>query len=139
VQLAAGREGPAEIIGADPRHDVVVLKTPETGASALPVRGEDLAAGDEVYAVGSPFALVGTVTRGIVSGYRVVDGKRLIQSDVTVQPGNSGGPLVDAAGNVIGLAVARITARGESTGLNFFVPIADAMASVGLKLETRQR
>ena len=57
---------------------------------------------------------------------------RYIQSDVGVQRGNSGGPLTDASGNVIGMTVFGVSARGATVGLNFFVPIEEALSSVGI-------
>lgn len=95
----------------------------------------------EVFAVGAPgdAKLAGTVTRGIVSAIRSVTpgGVELtmIQSGAIVHPGTSGGPLLDAAGNVAGIAVSAPALRGQTqAGVSYFIPIADALQYLNLKL-----
>jgi serine protease Do len=85
--------------------------------------------GEEVYAIGTPLShkLDVTVSRGIVSAYRDEGGLKYIQSDVQIHSGNSGGPLVDKEGNVVGIAVMGMTRGGVSQNLNFFVPISEAI------------
>jgi S1-C subfamily serine protease len=70
------------------------------------------------------------VTRGIVSAYRTIRGKRYIQSDVALLPGNSGGPLLDKSGRVVGIAVMGL----GGTSINFFVPIQEALGELGIVL-----
>ena len=72
-------------------------------------------------------------TRGAVRGYRSVDGMRYIQSDVGVQKSAGGGPLIDASGNVVGVTVTSIAPRGAAADSSFFVPIDDALSSVGIE------
>jgi S1-C subfamily serine protease len=134
IRLATGREMPAEVVATNPRRDVALVKTGESGFNALSLAQDEVPVGGEVYALGTPMSerLAATVTRGIVSGYRSVNGMRYIQSDVNVQRGNSGGPLTDAFGNVVGITVSGVAARGTAIGLNFFVPIEDALSSVGI-------
>ena len=78
--------------------------------------------------VGSPLdeSLSSTLTKGIVSAIREENKLKLIQSDVNVRPGNSGGPMINKDGEVIGITVSGIVINGQSQGLNFFIPIADA-------------
>ncbi|HEV7368834.1 S1C family serine protease [Arenibaculum sp.] len=123
-------------------RDVAVVKVPVPagGLPALPIRIRPLQVGEEVFAVGTPLRqlLAGTVTRGIVSSFRRARLTRLplIQADVSINGGNSGGPLVDGAGNLVGLTVAgyRAGEGGGDIGLNLFIPIADALAKLEVEL-----
>jgi S1-C subfamily serine protease len=72
-----------------------------------------------------------TVSRGIVSGVREEQQKRFIQSDVNVRPGNSGGPLVNKQGEVVGVTVSGLVINNDAQGINFFIPINDALQSMG--------
>jgi serine protease Do len=92
----------------------------------------------EVYTIGTPLdAKLGqTVTKGVVSGYREEYGQRMIQSDVNILPGNSGGPLLDRNGNVVGIAVSGMSSLGVGVGVNYFVPIEDALEALRIRLAT---
>lgn len=92
---------------------------------------------ETVYAVGSPLAedLSGSVTSGIISAKRNFEGYKWIQADVAISPGNSGGPLVNQNGSVIGISTAGYQPAGSQVGLNLFVPIGDAMDHLGIKVE----
>jgi S1-C subfamily serine protease len=135
VRFESGGEATATVLAVDARRDVALLRVDRGGTGGLPIRFDAPAIGAEVYAVGAPLdpSYSATVSRGIVSALRTIDGETWIQSDVNVQPGNSGGPLLDDRGNIIG-----ITSRGEPTdagtpsGINFFVPITDALTRLGL-------
>lgn len=135
VRFESGQEETAAVLAVDARRDVALLKISRSGTGGLPIRFDDPAIGAEVYAVGAPLdpSYSATVSKGIVSALRTIDGEGWIQSDVNVQPGNSGGPLLDDRGNIVG-----ITSRGEPTdagtpsGVNFFVPITDALDRLGL-------
>lgn len=132
----------AEVVGADPAADVALLRI--RGASGLPVaelgHAAGVAVGDDVVAIGNALALRGgpTVTRGIVSALgRTIDTPEgtmsgLIQTDASISSGNSGGPLVDAAGRVIGIntAVAASSRGTEAENIGFAIPIDQAMAVV---------
>ena len=72
------------------------------------------------------------MTKGIISGYREENNKTLIQSDVSIRPGNSGGPLVDKSGHVVGIAVSGIIINQASQSINFFIPIDDALKTLGI-------
>jgi serine protease Do len=140
IRLASGREIAGEVIVANRVRDVALVKVVESGLIALPIATVEPSIGSDVYAIGAPLdvKLATTVTRGIVSAYRVVDGQRMIQGDVTIQHGNSGGPLVDSAGNVVGISTSGRMNSSVSVGLNFFIPIGEALAAVGVGLdETR--
>ena len=135
LKIATGREILGEVVATNTARDVALIKAQDSGITPLAIGIGDLPIGNDVYAIGSPFTerLASTVTRGIISAYRTDDGARLIQSDVSVQPGNSGGPLTDGSGNVVGVAMKGVTVRGTMAGLNFFIPIDDALRSVGVE------
>ena len=125
------------VIRSDPVQDVALVKVENPPVKGLAVRSERLSTGSEVFAVGAPKGadLHGTVTRGIVSGYRQKpDGSQWIQSDTVINQGNSGGPLVDGQGRVVGLT-SWMFRSSMVTGLNFFVPIAEGMRAVGMGLK----
>lgn len=90
--------------------------------------------GSDVFAVGSPRdeKFRSTVSKGIVSGFREEQNKSYIQSDVNVLPGNSGGPLIDKAGSVVGIAVSGLFINNAPQGINFFIPINDALKSMSI-------
>ncbi len=126
VALSDGRVLPARIVGADAATDVAVLKVTADGLTAAPWGDSDeLDVGALVWAVGSPFGLQSTITFGIISakhrGNLAGDVYQdFLQTDAAVNPGNSGGPLVDAQGRVIGINTAIV---GESyRGVSFAVP-----------------
>ncbi len=137
VEVAPGRVAIGEVVARDPRRDVALVKVaiPATEPAALALALP--AVGSEVYAIGAPLSatLSDTVTKGIVSAIRrEPDGLVYIQADVDIQAGSSGGPLTDAAGNVVGMAVLGVQLAGGSIGLNFFIPIAEALQAVGLQV-----
>lgn len=135
IKLPTGRELVGEVVRTDRVRDVALIKSEPIGLTPMPVRRGEANIGDEVFALGSPLGerFNTTLTRGILSGYRTLDDKRFIQSDVAILPGNSGGPLLDAQGSVVGIAVAGLGARGIA-GMNFFIPIGDALAKLGVEL-----
>ena len=140
VQLATGREILGEVLAKNSRRDVALVQTERIGVPGLPIRETDLPIGSEVYALGSPLepTLDLTITRGIVSAYRFEDGMSWIQSDVNILPGNSGGPLVDVNGNVTGISTKGYVYRGSFAGLNFFVPIREALRVLNLQPRSSQ-
>lgn len=128
VKLTDRREFQAKVLGSDTRTDVAVLKI---DAKDLPVvklgSTRDLRVGEWVLAIGSPFGLENTVTAGVVSakGRSLPDsgGVAFIQSDVAVNPGNSGGPLFNARGEVVGINSQIYSRSGGYQGLSFAIPI----------------
>lgn len=140
IRLAGGFEVAGEVVRTDPVRDIALVKAPVTRVAALPIRIEAASVGEEVYAIGTPIdrSLAQTVTRGMVSASRmrpIAGGEislPIIQSDVVIQGGNSGGPLVDASGNVVAVSVSGV---GEyNSGTNFFIPIGDALERLGIRL-----
>jgi len=134
IQLSDGRRGSAVVIGADEVTDIAVLKTEMKDLVALEWGDSDeLQVGDLVWAVGSPFGLQKSVTSGILSAKerRGITGPRVIQeflqTDAAVNPGNSGGPLVNAEGKVVGINTAIIGPSYQ--GISFAVPSALARSS----------
>ena len=95
------------------------------------------AQGETVFAIGAPLdpGLQGTLTRGIVSANRVIKDQPFIQSDVGVTHGNSGGPLLNAQGEAIGVTVSGYEENGAPVGLNMFIPIGDALRALALEGE----
>ncbi len=135
VRLANGREVVGDVVKADAPRDVALVRLREGNLPAATLRLQaPPEVGVDVYAIGTPRreSLDTTMSRGIVSAYRDDRGQKLIQSDVQIHPGNSGGPLVDRDGRVVGIAVAGMLLGNASQNLNFFVPIDDAVASLGI-------
>lgn len=130
VRLTDNREFKAKLVGSDKRTDVALLKIDgntlpylKTGKSA------DIKAGQWVLAIGSPFALENTVTAGIISAKARDTGDYLplIQTDVAVNPGNSGGPLINMAGEAIGINSQIYSRSGGYMGISFAIPIDEAL------------
>lgn len=136
VRLATGRELVGEVIRSNKLRDVALVKTEPISVPPLVLRKGDLNIGEDVFALGSPLGHTfnTTLTKGILSGYRKIDEREFLQSDVTIFPGNSGGPLLDSKGCVVGITVAGIVAKGFS-GMNFFIPIGDALSKLAVEVE----
>jgi S1-C subfamily serine protease len=130
VRWADGFETTGEVVRRDDRRDVALVKTDAHGRRPLAMKSDAPRVGDTVYTIGAPSALQGTVTRGIVSADRALSGFSFIQSDAAVNPGNSGGPLLNEHGEVVGIA--DLSSRG-APGINFFVPIGDALMFLGVE------
>ncbi|WP_371820357.1 Do family serine endopeptidase [Verticiella alkaliphila] len=133
VTLADGREFKAEVIGSDQRTDVALLKVDIKDAPVLNIGDpKTLKKGQWVLAFGSPFGLDSTVTSGIVSaiGRDTGDYLPFIQTDVAVNPGNSGGPLIDMSGNVVGINSQIVSRSGGFMGISLAIPIDEAMRVV---------
>lgn len=125
VVLSSGVTLDARIEYEDAKFDLAILKVNGSGFKPLAIGSQDLIKpGAEVIAIGAPYSteLSHSVTRGIVSGIRLIEGQRLIQTDVTLNQGNSGGPIIDSNGKVIGIAVSGLKKEGLQ-GLNFAIPI----------------
>jgi serine protease Do len=141
VTLQDKREFKAKLLGADTRTDVALLKIDATGLPAARIGDSNkLRVGEWVIAIGSPFGLENTVTAGIVSAKGRETGEYLpfIQTDVAVNPGNSGGPLINMRGEVIGINSQIFTTSGAFAGISFAIPIDEAM-SVQQQLRTSGR
>ena len=130
VTLPDKREFKAKIVGADKRTDVAVVKIDATGLPAVRIGDVNrLRVGEWVMAIGSPFGLENTVTAGIVSAKQRDTGDYLpfIQTDVAVNPGNSGGPLINMRGEVVGINSQIYSRSGGFMGISFAIPIDEAM------------
>ncbi|RDK07139.1 DegQ family serine endoprotease [Cupriavidus lacunae] len=130
VTLPDKREFKAKLIGSDKRTDVALLKVEATGLPRLPLGDSNkVRAGEWVLAIGSPFGLDNSVTAGIVSakGRDTGDYLPFIQTDVAVNPGNSGGPLINLRGEVIGINSQIYSRSGGYMGISFAIPIDEAM------------
>jgi serine protease Do len=136
VRLATGRDLVGEVVRVDPLRDVALIKTEPPGVFPMAVRASDPAIGEDVYALGSPLGddFNSTLTKGILSGYRTLNNLRFLQSDVAILPGNSGGALLDKSGQVIGITVAGLGAKGLA-GMNFFIPIEDALSKLSVQIK----
>lgn len=133
VKLADGRSYKAILVGASPAHDLAVLKIAVDfkRPPAVPVgTSHGLRVGQKVFAIGNPFGLDWTLTTGIVSALdrslneeagNTID--HLIQTDAAINPGNSGGPLLDSAGELIGINTAIYSPSGANAGVGFAVPV----------------
>jgi serine protease DegQ len=138
-----GTESPAHVVGAQPENDLAVIMPdilPDDMQPAVLASTAGLLPGDDVIAVGFPFGIGPSVSRGVVSGLKRVlapeEGPKLenlIQFDAAANPGNSGGPLVNANGEVLGIVTAILNPSGLRTfaGIGFAVPIESAAGAVG--------
>lgn len=127
VKLQDRREFRAKVLGSDPRTDVAVLKIDAKGLPVAPIgKSKSVLVGEWVLAIGSPYGLESTVTAGVVSatGRSISDGSvPFIQTDVAVNPGNSGGPLFNTRGEVVGINSQIYSQTGGYQGLSFSIPI----------------
>jgi putative serine protease PepD len=143
VTFADGTPSVATIASADPTTDVATLGATTLPSVVVPVvlgASDRLSVGDNVIAIGNQLGLTGTTTAGVVSGFNrratVADGTvlaGLIQFDAAVNPGSSGGPLVNSRGETVGIvvALANPTTAGTFIGIGFAIPIATAVAAGG--------
>lgn len=143
VKLSDGREFTAEVVGSDEQSDVALLKIPATGLPTLRI-GDSAALkpGQWAIAIGSPFGLDHSVTAGIISAvgrsnrYAQQQYVPFIQTDVAINQGNSGGPLLNVRGEVIGINSQIFSASGGYMGVSFAIPIDLAMGAVKQLKET---
>ena len=133
IKFENGFEFPAEVISFDEEYDVALLKIKGSGFKGLPLNTNMAGVGTDVTAIGTPakIELGQTVTKGIISGKREIEGKIFYQTDVSVSPGNSGGPLINAKGEVIGIITWGLRGDGIQ-GLNFAIPISVALEKLGI-------
>jgi S1-C subfamily serine protease len=135
VKLATGREILGEVLRSNSKRDVALIKVEEGQMAPLPILDKDISIGEDVYAIGSPLdeTLQSTISKGIISSYRNIDENKYLQSDVNILPGNSGGPLIDNKGNVVGITASALTFSGAPSGLNFFIPIKEALLALQME------
>ncbi|MBL8745177.1 MAG: trypsin-like peptidase domain-containing protein [Phycisphaerae bacterium] len=158
VETYDGRVREAQVVGSDPRTDIAVIRVPDL-TNTLPLRratGQAVFVGDRVFAFGSPFGIKFSMSQGIVSGLGRSEAASLvgmrsgytnfIQTDAAMNPGNSGGPLVDARGRVIGMSTAIAnnveysfndrSPQGQSAGIGFAIPIETIESVVSQLMES---
>ncbi|MGP1281728.1 MAG: Do family serine endopeptidase [Parasphingopyxis sp.] len=132
VTLSDRTEYEARIVGRDPSSDLAVLKIDGNNLPFVQFGdSDDLRVGDWVIAIGNPFGLGGTVTAGIVSALQRTIGQggaydRYIQTDASINQGNSGGPMFDIEGNVVGINSAIFSPTGGNVGIGFAIPASEA-------------
>jgi S1-C subfamily serine protease len=144
VTFADGTQSNAEIIVEQPENDIAVLQALDPPLSIFPAvlgNPNSMRVGDEAFVVGNPFGLYGSMSTGVISGFNrtfrltnsdvELDG--LIQIDAAVNPGNSGGPLLNRSGHVVGIVTGIINPTDESffVGIGFAVPITVAAGGMG--------
>ena len=136
VKLSTGISLTAKVIKTNPAADLALLKVEAQDLPALPFATGDLEIGEEVIAIGTPgdIALEQTVSKGIISGKRVFDGKKFLQTDLSVNPGNSGGPLIDEKGAIAGIITMKLMGRGME-GLGFALSTEEVIKGLNLKIE----
>ncbi len=144
VTFADGTESPAKVTGTQPENDIAVLSASQLPEKFFPAtlgNPNAMRVGDEAYVVGHPFGLYSSMSAGVISGFKrtfqIPDTDQtltdLIQVDAAINPGNSGGPLVNRAGQVIGIVAALLnpTKQNVFIGIGFAVPITTAGGAAG--------
>jgi S1-C subfamily serine protease len=145
VTFADGTRSRGDIVARDPANDIAVIRAAQPPAEIVPATLGDprsVREGSEAYAMGSPFGLASSMSEGVISGlgrsFRLEDSgvvlEGLIQIDAAVNPGNSGGPLLNREGHVIGIVTALLNPTGDDVfvGIGLAVPIDVAGGSAGL-------
>lgn len=133
AHLSSGASVPVRVIGTAPNYDIAVLQLerPETPLRPISIgNSSDLQVGQSVFAIGNPYGLEQTMTAGIVSALRrtmpTAEGHEIsggIQTDASLNPGNSGGPLLDSSGHLIGVTSMIISGSGASAGVGIAIPV----------------
>lgn len=124
-----GKEYPAKVVGTDPKTDLAVIKIEGKDLPFISWSAQEtIRVGDLVLAVGSPFGLTSSVTMGIISAMGrgnvgITEYEDFIQTDAPINPGNSGGPLVNMAGEIVGINTAIFSRTGGSEGIGFAIPV----------------
>ena len=137
VRLSSGPQVPAKVHRLDARLDIALLRVPGRDYRCAQLRESDgdLALGSDVFMVnmGLGEARSQTISRGVVSGYLEFDGRRHVQTDASVNPGSSGGPMLSNAAAVTGITVSKVAAPGFE-GIAFAVPIQTVVTQIGIQL-----
>lgn len=133
VRLASGEVVGATIVGAAPNYDLAVIRlaNPRHLPAPIPIGSSgDLKVGQSAFAIGNPFGLDQSLTSGVISALKrrlpTSNGREIgnvVQTDAAVNPGNSGGPLLDSAGRLIGVTTAIISPSGSNAGIGFAIPV----------------
>jgi len=134
--LANGQRVTPEVVGVDSNFDIAILHVPTNGALMAHGNSSALRVGEQVYAIGNPYGVGTSLSRGIVSGLnRSIETTErrklgnLVQTDAALNPGNSGGPLIDQRGCLIGMNTAILSPSSTSSGVGFAMTV-EQLASV---------
>lgn len=136
IMINKGVTMQAKVLRSNSEFDVALLKLEGADTSPLPLHtAKDTKVGETVFSIGTPGSTdnLNTISRGIVSGQRIKEGKQIIQTDASVSPGNSGGPLLNEAGNVIGIVNAKLLGKGVE-GVAFAIPIEVALEGLNIQI-----
>ncbi len=136
VVLASGIELDAIIISADHKNDLAILKIPGKGFKAMSLSKEEVTLGDEVFTIGTPadVELGQSIAKGMISGKRLIEELVYLQINMAVSPGNSGGPLINEKGEIIGIIQKKIVGKGIE-GIGFAVPVETIKAALNLEIK----
>lgn len=136
IVIIQGKEHVANLVKFDSQRDVALLKIEgEFIGRAVKVSRKQVKLGEKIFVIGTPLdeALDFSISSGIISAKREVKGNSYYQTDAAVNPGNSGGPVFDESGNVIGMTVSGyFTKNGGSRNINYLIPIEDALETLGI-------
>ncbi|MCT4638515.1 MAG: S1C family serine protease [Bacteroidales bacterium] len=136
AKFQMGFELPVKLLNYDEKADLALLKVQGSGYKALPIATKEYEVGNEVIAIGTPetTSLSNTVTKGIISGKREAkNGIEYIQTDVSISPGNSGGPLINKKGLVVGIVSLKLVGIGTD-GIAFAIPISVALEKLNITM-----
>jgi serine protease Do len=133
VEMENGKQVEGKVIRVNRNNDSAIVKITIRNVQAIPINFVNPPIGSEVYIIGTPVdkTLSYTVTKGIVSGYREKDGVKYIQTDSAVSPGNSGGPMLDGNGRIIGIVSSKIIGGGVEN-IGFAIPVQVALTSLNI-------
>ena len=137
VFLNKGVSMEAEVVKVNPEYDLALLKLKEVESKALMIgQNSTEEIGREVFVIGTPAnqALSQSVSKGIISGDRIIEEKRYLQTDASVSPGNSGGPMINKDGEVIGIVNAKVVSFGTE-GIGFAIPIDIALEQLNIQIK----
>ena len=129
IESRDGREFEGIVLNKDSKRDVAAIIARNISLPPLKIRSGFPKIAEEVYAIGAPHGLPGTVTKGIISNIIKSNGEIWLQGDSAINPGSSGGPLLDANGNVVGISTSVVSG---TQGIFLYCPIMDAVARLEL-------
>lgn len=135
LRWSDGLEGLGEVIRTDKGRDIALIKGDPRDRAPLRIMPKSPEVGTDVYAIGAPLdpKFQNSITKGILSARRIEDGYSFLQSDASVNPGNSGGPLVNAQGDVVAITVSSYRVNKAPSGINFFIPASEALQFLSIR------
>lgn len=137
VYLNQGVSVSAKVIKVSPEYDLALIQIQDITSTPLTLYNDsNISIGNEVYAIGTPAnkQLNQSVSKGILSGKRIIEGNEYLQTDASVSPGNSGGPLINNKGEVVGIVNAKVVAFG-SEGIGFAIPLSVALKQLNIEIK----